>query len=224
MENSMTEKKVLIIGAGGLGRETLNIYIDSGRENEVLGFLDEDPKLKGKIINEKPVYDFNYLNEFSEDETPHLVVALGYTKRDNLIKKLSEQGYRFDTIIHPSCVYSKWVEIGEGSIITAGVILTAQIEMGKHVILNLGAHVGHDVQIGNYVTISPSAEIMGNVSLGNNVYVAVNATIIEGITVGDGAIIGAGAVVTKDVPEMSMVAGVPAKVKKIYNSVEEKPW
>jgi sugar O-acyltransferase (sialic acid O-acetyltransferase NeuD family) len=220
----MMKKEVFILGAGGFGREVLNVYIDSGREKEVLGFLEDNPDMNGKIINEKPVYHVNYLNKFPNDKKPLLIVAVGSTKRKKMIERLTNEGYKFDTVIHPSCVYSQWVEIGEGSVLTAGVIITSQVQIGKHVILNLGAHVGHDVKIGDYSTISPSAEIMGNVSLGNTVYVAVNATIIEGINVGAGAVIGAGAVVIKDVPEMSLVAGVPAKVKKIYNNVEEKPW
>ena len=65
---------------------------------------------------------------------------------------------------------------------------------------------------------------MGRVTLGEEVYVGTNATIIERVKVGNGALIAAGAVVIEDVPEMSLVAGVPAKVKKTYNSQEEKPW
>lgn len=47
--------------------------------------------------------------------------------------------------------------------------------------------------------------------LGKNVWVGSNATILQGVTVGDNAVIAAGAVVTKDVPENTVVGGVPAK-------------
>lgn len=215
--------KVFIIGAGGLGREILNIYIDSGRNDEVIGFLDENSSKNGEILNDKPIYDISYLNNYSSDK-PKIVVAIGSTKRKRLIENLKNKGYNFDTPIHPSVIYSKWVYIGEGSILTPGVIITSQVNIGNHVILNLGSHIGHDAKIGSYSTISPGAEIMGNVCLGEDVYVGVNATILEGITVGKGAIIAAGAVVTKDVPEMTLVAGVPAQVKKIYKNIDEKPW
>ena len=52
------------------------------------------------------------------------------------------------------------------------------------------------------------------VIIGNKVWLATGAMIMSGVTIGDGAIVAAGAVVTKDVPERSMVAGVPAKVVK----------
>lgn len=56
--------------------------------------------------------------------------------------------------------------------------------------------------------------LWGGVNIGNKVWIATNAIILPGVTIGDGAIIAAGAVVTKDVPSRSMVAGVPAKVIK----------
>lgn len=54
----------------------------------------------------------------------------------------------------------------------------------------------------------------GGVNIGNKVWIATGAMILPGVTIGDGAIVAAGAVVTKDVPEKCMVAGVPAKVIK----------
>jgi sugar O-acyltransferase (sialic acid O-acetyltransferase NeuD family) len=218
------DKKVFILGAGGFARETFDVYIDLGRENDVLGFLEENCQRKEEILNGKPIHDIYYLNQFSKENRPLLIAAIGSTKRRHLIEKLRNENYQFDMVIHPSAIYSRWVKIGEGSIITAGVIMTCQVDIGRHVILNLGARVGHDVKIGDYVTISPGSEIMGHVTIGDEVYVGVNATIIDGIKVGNGAIVAAGAVVIEDVPEMSLVAGVPAKVKKIYESIEEKPW
>ena len=52
------------------------------------------------------------------------------------------------------------------------------------------------------------------VTLGKNVWVGAHATILPGVTVGDNAVIAAGAVVTKDVPANTVVAGVPAKIIK----------
>ncbi len=57
----------------------------------------------------------------------------------------------------------------------------------------------------------------------NNVHIGENAIILKGVTIGEGAIIAAGAVVTKDVPKFSIVAGNPAKIIKRFNE-EEKIW
>jgi sugar O-acyltransferase (sialic acid O-acetyltransferase NeuD family) len=218
------DKETFIIGAGGMAREAFSIYIDLGREKDVMGFLEEDCHKDGVILNGKPVHDISFLSRFNEQNKPLVIGAIGSTKRKNLLMKLEKEGYRFDTIVHPSAILSRWVKISDGSIVTAGVIMTFQIDIGRHVIINLGSRIAHDVRIGNYATLSPGSKVMGHASLGDEVYVGTNATIIEGITVGKGAIIAAGAVVVKDVPEMTLVAGVPAVVKKIYKSPEEKPW
>ncbi len=62
-----------------------------------------------------------------------------------------------------------------------------------------------------------------NVKIGERVFIGNNASINEGLKIGDGAIIGAGTVVTEEVPEIAIIAGVPGKVKKIYNSFDERP-
>jgi sugar O-acyltransferase (sialic acid O-acetyltransferase NeuD family) len=218
-------KNVFIIGAGGFARETYDVYIDLKREEDVLGFLEENCTKEGEILNGRPIHDISYLSVFKESKNHFLLIgAMGSTKRKRLLTKLENEGFHFDTIIHKSVISSRWVRIGDGSIITPGVIMTCQIEVGRHVIVNLGARIGHDVTIGNFTTLSPGAEIMGCAELGEQVYVGTNATIIDHVKVGNGAIIAAGAVVTKDVPEMALVAGVPAEIKKKYRTEQEKPW
>jgi sugar O-acyltransferase (sialic acid O-acetyltransferase NeuD family) len=218
------KKQIFILGAGGFARNTLDLYIDLGREEEVLGFLEENCQRERQILNGKPIHDVSCLNGFPAEARPLLIAAIGSSKRRRLIEELERKGFQFDTVVHPNVIRSRWMKIGEGSIVTPGVIFNPNVEIGRHVIINLGSHISHDVKVGDYATIQPGAEIMGRVTIGDEVMVGVNATIIENLKVGKGAIVAAGAVVIEDVPEMSLVAGVPAKVKKIYASSEEKPW
>ena len=85
--------------------------------------------------------------------------------------------------------------------------------------------IGDDVGIARKVTIMDSdshsivAEngkniISAPIIIGNHVWIGTNSKILKGVTIGDGALIAAGAVVTKDVPPYSIVAGIPAKVIK----------
>ena len=94
---------------------------------------------------------FLILITFNGQNKPLVIGAIGSTKRKTSLMKLEKEGYFFDTLIHPSVIKSRWVKIGEGSIVTPGVIMTCQIEIGRHVILNLGTQIGHDVRIGDYV-------------------------------------------------------------------------
>jgi len=218
------EKSVIIVGAGGMAREVLDIYIDLERETDVIGFVEERCTRSGESINGKPIRDINFLDLASKQERPLVILGIGSTKRKRLAEKLRKNGYLFDTVIHPSVIHSRWVHILEGTIIAPGVILTCQIEIGRHVIINFGALIGHDVKLGDYTTLSPGAKIMGRTTVGREVFVGTNATILENIEIGAGAIVAAGAVVTKDVPEMALVSGIPAAVKKTYRSDDEKPW
>lgn len=64
--------------------------------------------------------------------------------------------------------------------------------------------------------------IAKEVHIGNDVWIGANAVILPGVTIGDGTVVGAGAVVTKDIPPMSVVAGVPAKVIKMIEEQSER--
>jgi sugar O-acyltransferase (sialic acid O-acetyltransferase NeuD family) len=199
---------VWIIGAGGFGRETLNVYRDAGREAEVAGFLEERAE-PGRVVNGKPVQDWSTLRSLPAGA--RFIAAIGTPARGRLIDQAEQDGRVFDTAIHPSVNRSPWVEIGPGCIACANCILTTQIVVGPHTILNLACTIGHDVSIGRLVTLSPGVHVSGRVTIEDEVFIGTGAVIIERVTIGRGAVIGAGAVVTKDVPPGVTAVGVPAR-------------
>lgn len=203
--------KVFILGAGGFGREILNIFIDLGRIDDVLGFMEENCQRKGQLVNGKPVYDISKLEEYDVNEIK-LVCAIGTPVRRRLIENTKELGFKYETVVHPSVIMSPWVEFGEGCIVCAGNILTNQIIMGDFSILNLACTIGHDVVIGEYTTLSPGAHISGKVTIGNECFIGTGAVTVEKLEIGNNTFIGAGSVVSKNIPDNVLALGIPAKV------------
>lgn len=80
------------------------------------------------------------------------------------------------------------------------------------VVLHSQAIIGEKVIIGQGITIGRQLDPDGIPVIGNNVYISAGARILGGITIGNNVIIGANSVVVKDVPDNSIVAGVPAKI------------
>lgn len=97
------------------------------------------------------------------------------------------------------------------------IICTDKVEIGEDVA------IARDVIIrdtDSHEIIAENHKVTAPVIIGNHVWIGTRAIIMKGVTVGDGAVIAAGAVVTKDVPPKTIVAGVPAKV--IRGNIEWK--
>jgi sugar O-acyltransferase (sialic acid O-acetyltransferase NeuD family) len=211
-------QRVVIIGAGGFAREVLDILdaVNHVRSSyDFLGFI-VDPQYAepGTFVNDKPVLGgFDWLEAHREQVMA--ICGVGAPElRFRLVLRAKGQGVRFFSVTHPSAIMTRWVSIGEGTIITAGCILTNRIRLGNHVHVNLDCTIGHDSVIEDFVTLSPGVHVSGNVSLREGCNVGTGTNIIERKTVGAWSILGAGTTVTSDVPPNSTVVGVPGKVIK----------
>jgi len=211
-------KKIAIYGVGGFGREIAWLIESCSSQSvtyEIVCFIDDNQLLHGKVVNEIPVIG---IDEAGKNFPGCGVVGgVGDPKlRQRLMEKAFAVGFESEVIIHPRVERSKWIEIGEGTVICAGNILTTNISLGRQVQINLDCTIGHDVIMSDYTTLAPGVHVSGYVHFGQRVYVGTGATIINGtqeqpIVIGDDSIIGAGACVTKSVPPGLTVVGVPAK-------------
>lgn len=208
-------KEIYIVGAGGFSREVAWLIEDINKKNtmwKIKGFIDEDINNIGKELNGyKVLGDISYLNN---QEKANVIIAIG---NGEIRKKIIEtiKNHEFPILIHPSIIMSKYIEIGQGTIICAGSILTTNIKIGEHVIINLDCTIGHDSILENYSTILPSTNISGNVKVEEYATIGTGTAIIQGKNIGKRSIIGAGSVINKDIPDNSTAVGVPAKVIKV---------
>jgi len=205
--------RLLIYGSGGFAREVAWLAEEAGYE--VVGFIDDQQEKVGLFVNGIRVHSFEEAKAFA-GEVP-LAIAVGSPQtREKLFLKAREGGFSFATLVHPRVERSRFVEIGEGTVITAGNILTVNIRLGLQVQINLDCTIGHDVVMEDFATLAPGVHVSGWVRIEKRAYVGTGAVIINGkedepIVIGEDAVVGAGAVVTKSVPPRTTVVGVPAK-------------
>ena len=92
--------------------------------------------------------------------------------------------------------------------------ISNSVSIGKGCLIYYNSIITHNCEIGNFIDISPSVNLLGRVQISDYAHIGSNVTILPDIKIGKNSIIGAGAVVTKDVPDNVMVAGIPSKIIK----------
>lgn len=182
----------------------------------MLGFLDERPEVKGKVVDDVPV--LGDLPDIISLKNDVKIVCAGvgdpYLKK-RLVEKTKNFGFQFaDSLIHPSVFISKRNRLGIGNVICEGTIITTNVDIGNFVIINRGVGISHDDQIEDYVTVSPGVQIAGNVTLREGAFIGIGSSIREKTTIGSWSVIGGGSFVKDDVQEHSLYAGVPAEFKR----------
>lgn len=140
--------------------------------------------------------------------------------REKLAKHLVHHwNMKFHTLVHPSAYVSKMATLGEGVFVGANSTIAPGAKLASHVFVNRGVTIGHDTRIGEFSRIQPGANLGGLSLIGRGVTIGIGATVLERLEVGDNAVIAGGAVVLQDVNSLTMVAGVPASIRKRYGAV-----
>lgn len=217
MTSIQTDFRTLyIFGAGGHGREIAWLARQIlGDAVEIIHLVDQAKYLHDSV-NGNPV---KLLANIESGSTSRFVVALG----DSTARKLATNaclatGLLPISLVHPRVEISDLVQIGLGSVLGAGCVVTTNIKIGEHVHINIGSTISHDVEVGDFSTLSPGVHVSGHVHIGREVFIGTGANIINGsasepLIIGDGAVVAAGACVIRSVAPATMVAGVPAVQK-----------
>lgn len=210
-------RHLLVFGAGGSGREVAWLAHQAWGDEVDVQFIVDDQGYVTPPVNGFPV---SLAGVAPVRPDARFVIALGEPRaRERIAKYLAGIGHVATTLVHPRVEMSSWVEIGEGTVICANSVITCNVAIGVHVQINFACTLAHDVTVEDYCTLSPGVNVSGNVHIGRSAFIGTNASLINGragkpLHVGEGAVVAAGACVTKDVPPWTLVAGVPAIVKK----------
>lgn len=206
--------RIIIVGAGGLGREVLQWVRHAWPEHssKIAGFLSADPaKLDGHAVDYPIVGD-------PEDFKPRLgdgfLLAIGIRRvRRKVVNCLQSRGARFLTLIHPTAIVADTANIGDGTIVCPYVILSDACDVGRFVLLNYYASVAHSGLVDEFAVLSPYSCVTGGAKIGKDVFLGVHAVVGPGIHVGDGSCISNHSWARFTVGSGSLVYGNPATVK-----------
>lgn len=205
-------KNIIIVGAGGFGRELLLLIKKINKvysKWKIKGFIDDNLLALDGYECDYPVLGKIECWEPTEDEVFACAIAAPKTK-EKVVSLLKSRGACFAQIIHPEVSLGEFNSIGEGVVMYAKSGMTVNIKVG-HFVTILSSGIGHDVTIDNFSTISSYCGINGQVHIGKRVFIGSNATIIPGRTIGDDTFISAGSVVIRNVKPGTKVFGNPAR-------------
>lgn len=208
---------IIIFGAGGFAREVLQLILDINKGAptwEPIGFL-----VDSKISAPSSIHGFPVLRDsawLTAHPNTQIVIAVGSSvARFNIAARLArEYSNTFATLVHPRAWVGQGVEIGSGTVVCAGALITTDVIIGNHVHINIGSTVGHDAVLNDFVTLNPSVNISGNVIVGSGSAVGTGSILIPHANVGEWSLVGAGSLVIKPLGANVTAVGSPARVIK----------
>jgi sugar O-acyltransferase (sialic acid O-acetyltransferase NeuD family) len=207
-------KKIIIIGAGGFGREILDTiyYINKSiSKYEALGFID-NKIAKGSLVNGLPVLGNE--NDLELYKEASLIIGIGDPHTRKRYFELYNDRFDFPVIVHPTAIISDYAVIGTGSLIQAFCIVAANSVLGNCVAVNARSGIGHDASVGDYTSIQSFCDITGNNSIGELCFLGTGVKLIPGLVIASESYLCAGTVIFKDITVKSKVLGNPGKIIK----------
>jgi sugar O-acyltransferase (sialic acid O-acetyltransferase NeuD family) len=126
-------------------------------------------------------------------------------------RRLEALGLEPVSAIHPTTFIPESARIGHGLQTFPRAVIGEFVSIGDYCIIGINAAIDHESVIGSGCHIMGGAALAGEVCVKEHSDVGANATVLPHVVVGCNSIVGAGAVVTKSVPDNTVVAGVPAR-------------
>ena len=207
------EMNFVLMGAGGHGAVVAEAIELAG--GQITSFIDHYSSLEEccgyGILREENAIAL-------KDSTFIITIGDNATRKARVLNSVRTYGI----VKHPGASISKRAGIGEGTVVMAGVCINANAQIGKHCIINTSATIDHDCMIEDFVHVAPSSALAGGVAIGEGTFIGLGAFIIQGVKIGKWCVIGAGSVVLRDVPDFSIVAGVPAKFIRTNERTNEE--
>ena len=206
-------RRILIVGAGGFGREVLQWARDAwpSSQDRIAGFLSDDPR----SLDERGC-DLGIL-ETTESYRPQpgdgVLLAIGIPEvRRRVAESLVARGAAFLTLVHPTAIVARTATIDAGAVVCPYAIVSDCCRVGRFVIMNYHASLGHDAAAGDFSVLSPYATLGGGARISEDVFLGLHASVGPGRTIGPRSRISANSCALFSAPADSIIFGVPGRL------------
>lgn len=207
------KEKIVIIGGGGHAKVIISI-LKKLNQHIIVGYTDQENK--GEILGSSFLGTDERLNSLFKDGVNNAAIGLGQIKSAALRRKLfticKRIGFKLPSIVSPDAIINEEVIIGNATFVMDGVIINSGSNIGQCSIVNTNSSIDHDCSIGDFTHIAPGVTLSGDVKIGNYVFVGTGANVIHQINITDYSIISAGSTVTKNITEVGVYGGTPARL------------
>ena len=209
---------MLVLGAKDFAKELLAVFDQCNLLDDLVFYDNISTDLPETLYGFRIITNDEDAVAYLEQSGGEFVIGMGNPhNRKFMYEKFVALGGKPANIISPFAKVGRFgIEIESGTIIMTDAILSADIKIGKGCLINKTSIIGNGANIGDFVEISPAVQVLGSCTIGNNTQICAGVTVIPKTKIGSNVIVAAGAVVTKNVPDNCMVAGIPAVIKKYF--------
>jgi sugar O-acyltransferase (sialic acid O-acetyltransferase NeuD family) len=206
-------KNLVIIGAGGFGREVYNLAVHCNeltKDYYIKGFIDDNMSALDNFSGYPPVV--SSIKDYKIEKDDVFVCAIGNIQlKKELCSHILQNGGNFITLIHPSTKINQNAKIGYGVLVFMNSNISNDCVIDDFVTIQGYVGLGHDTIIGKWSHINTYTFTGGGVTIGDEVLLNTRSTILPKVKICSNAVVGACSLVVRSIKEPITVFGVPAK-------------
>ena len=206
---------ILIVGAGGFGREVFHWVRDAWADRATLcgGFLAADPASTPCPL---PIVGDPETFEPRPGDTLLLAIGIPLVRR-RVAERLLARGAEFTTLVHPTAIVAPTASLGTGAIICPGAVVSDCARVGRFGLVNYHASLAHDASADDFAVLSPYATLAGGARVAADAFLGLHASVGPGVTVGTRSKVAANSCALADAPADSLILGVPGRVSPLIS-------
>jgi sugar O-acyltransferase (sialic acid O-acetyltransferase NeuD family) len=206
------KQKLLIVGAGSVGKFIAYNLGNFTQDFELLGFLDDAISKHHTVIAGYSVLGSVASLADYADKDIAVVWGIAFPEiKRRLFFQYEHLHFEYPNFISKNAWISKGVTFGKGCIIYPGTCINYETQVQDFVVMNMNCAIGHNCTIGSFTSLSPGVNLGGNTTVGDDVALGIGCATLQGVSIGANVKVGGQAMVARSLGSNQTVRGIPAK-------------